>query len=66
MIPRYTLPGVFENNLFPSIVNGSLWTLILEVICYVLLYITYKLKILEKNKLKKINIIMYICIIIIF
>lgn len=66
MIPRYTLPGVFENNLFPSIVNGSLWTLILEVICYVLLYITYKLKILEKNKLKKINIIMFICIIIIF
>jgi peptidoglycan/LPS O-acetylase OafA/YrhL len=32
-----TLPGVFTNNYRPSIVNGSLWTLPLEVNCYIIL-----------------------------
>lgn len=31
---KYTLPGVFERNPFPY-VNGVLWTLALEVLCYV-------------------------------
>ena len=31
----YTLPGVFTDNIYPNVVNGSLWTLPLEVICYV-------------------------------
>ena len=29
-----TLPGVFSDNPYPSVVNGSLWTLTYEVICY--------------------------------
>lgn len=29
------LPGVFHTNVFPDVVNGSLWTLEAEVICYV-------------------------------
>lgn len=32
----YVLPGVFEDLPFPSIANGSLWTLRLEFSCYLL------------------------------
>lgn len=33
----YVLPGVFESNPYPRGVNGSLWTIPLEVRCYVVL-----------------------------
>jgi peptidoglycan/LPS O-acetylase OafA/YrhL len=36
-IIRYTLPGVFENNPVPHIVNISLWTLRPEFYCYVVM-----------------------------
>lgn len=32
---QYSLPGVFEDNPFGTEINGSLWTLIFEVGCYV-------------------------------
>jgi peptidoglycan/LPS O-acetylase OafA/YrhL len=31
---RFTLPGVFNSNYYPSAVNGSIWTLPIEMICY--------------------------------
>lgn len=31
---QYNLPGLFENNLYPNAVNGSIWTLSYEVLCY--------------------------------
>ena len=31
---RYTLPGVFDKNPFASSVNGPLWTIPIEVLCY--------------------------------
>jgi peptidoglycan/LPS O-acetylase OafA/YrhL len=31
---QFTLPGVFTNNPYPGAVNGSLWTLPLEIACY--------------------------------
>lgn len=34
---RQFLPGVFENNVWPGAVNGSLWTIPLEVRCYLTL-----------------------------
>lgn len=33
LYPQYTLPGVFESNPYPT-VQGSIWTLIHEVLCY--------------------------------
>lgn len=32
--PQYTLPGVFETNPYPT-VEGSIWTLVHEVACYI-------------------------------
>jgi peptidoglycan/LPS O-acetylase OafA/YrhL len=31
---QYPLPGVFEHNPLPDTINGSLWTLFYEVLCY--------------------------------
>jgi len=37
MNPQFTLPGVFESNLYPNVVNGSLWTLPVEFAMYLVL-----------------------------
>ena len=34
---RYALPGVFEQNIYPGAVNGSIWTLPWELKMYILL-----------------------------
>lgn len=34
---QYFLPGIFENNPYPNVINGSLWTLPVECALYVLL-----------------------------
>jgi peptidoglycan/LPS O-acetylase OafA/YrhL len=31
---QYDLPGVFEDQPYPDAINGSLWTLVHEVVCY--------------------------------
>ncbi|WP_108788951.1 acyltransferase family protein [Erythrobacter sp. Alg231-14] len=36
---QYPLPGVFDSNIYPNAINGSLWTLFYEVGCYTLLFI---------------------------
>ena len=45
-----TLPGVFGSNLYGPVVNGSLWTLPVEFICYILCFIAYKLAFLDKKR----------------
>jgi len=35
----YSIPGSFENNFFPNVINGSLWTLPFELLCYISLFI---------------------------
>lgn len=37
LYPIFDLPGVFENNPYPITVNGSLWTLPIEVFGYLLI-----------------------------
>lgn len=49
LIPIHNLPGVFENNIYANVVNGALWTLPVEFFCYVLIYLAYKLKLMEKK-----------------
>ena len=46
--PQYTLPGVFESLPYPT-VEGSIWTLIHEVICYMLVFVTGVLGILQRR-----------------
>lgn len=49
LVLQHTLPGVFESNIYTSTVNGSLWTLPVEVICYLVCYLIYKIKIFRKD-----------------
>lgn len=49
LVPVHELPGVFENN-FDTTVNGALWTLPVEFICYIACFIFYKLKLMDKKK----------------
>lgn len=52
LIPVHQLPGVFNSNIYGSVVNGSLWTLPVEFICYIILFIVYRLYILDKKIFK--------------
>lgn len=50
LLPVHYLPGVFENCQSMATVNGSLWTLSVEFLCYIGLFFLYKLKFFEKRK----------------
>ena len=47
----HQLPGVFYYNSYNDTVNGSLWTLPIEFLCYILCYLMYKLKLLETKRI---------------
>lgn len=42
------LPGVFTDNIFANAVNGSLWTLRFEIMCYIIIGVLGMLKLLKK------------------
>ncbi len=52
------LPGTFVNNVYPNAVNGSLWTLPLECVMYILLGILGLLGVITNAKLKPLIFIM--------
>ncbi|MBA9086781.1 peptidoglycan/LPS O-acetylase OafA/YrhL [Fontibacillus solani] len=47
---QYGLPGVFENNVYPSAINGSIWTLPYEILCYIGLAIIGYYGLIKKGK----------------
>ncbi|WP_440225413.1 acyltransferase family protein [Dokdonella sp. MW10] len=47
----YTLPGVFEHNRAPGVINGSLWSLALEVRLYVILVVLAAIGMLSRRRL---------------
>lgn len=49
LVPVHTLPGVFEGHANTA-VNGSLWTLPVEFVCYILCYVFYKAGLAEKKR----------------
>ena len=49
LIPVHALPGVFEGNPAMSTVNGSLWTLPVEFLCYIMCFVFHRLG-LSKGK----------------
>lgn len=48
-IIQHKLPGVFESNAYAYSVNGSLWTLPLEVLCYCTIFILFKAAFLSEK-----------------
>lgn len=48
---QHDLPGVFKDNIYTATVNGALWTLPVEFLCYVICFGGHKLKILVKGRL---------------
>lgn len=52
LIPQHDLPGVFVDNISVSTVNGSLWTLSIEFLCYIGCYVMWKLNLLKKESAK--------------
>ena len=51
MILQHELPGVFIDAKYASTVNGALWTLPVEFLCYIACYIAWKMGFLKKKKI---------------
>lgn len=56
---RYVLPGVFEENIFPRAVNGSLWTIPLEVRCYLVLLIVGSIGLMKRPLLVLLGVVSF-------
>ncbi len=52
MLPVHNLPGVFEHNIYDPTVNGPLWTLPIEFLCYIMCFLVLKAGFLNQKRMK--------------
>lgn len=52
LILKHNLPGVFEHNIYNATVNGSLWTLPVEFLCYIGCYLVWRLGLSTETTMK--------------
>lgn len=52
LITTHKIIGLWDNNPYPLSTNGALWTLSVEFLCYIVCYIGYRIKIINKKNLK--------------
>lgn len=52
MLTTHSLPGVFSNNIYTGSVNGSLWSLPIEFLCYIAILVAMIIKLLDKKNIK--------------
>lgn len=60
MQANFVLPGVLESNPYPGVLNGSLWTIPLEVQCYIVLTVAGILGLLRKKSIFLLAIFAYL------
>jgi len=60
MLTMHKIPGVFSGNSYSNSINGSLWTLPVEFLFYIAIFITYKIKLLDKRNIKISWIILFV------
>lgn len=49
MVLQHNLPGVFTHNIYIATVNGALWTMPVEFLCYILCYLMNKMGLCKKH-----------------
>lgn len=60
---EHNLPGVFGGNVYGTSVNGPIWTIRVEVFCYLMCYIFVRLGLITRNKKPIAGIVSYMFIV---
>lgn len=60
MVLVHDLPGVFESNIYQPTVNGALWTLPVEFLCYIGLFLAHKLRLTKRVPMAVLSILLIV------
>lgn len=52
LITTHTISGVFAGNIYNESINGALWTLSVEFLCYIAIIFAFTLKFLDRKNIK--------------